>query len=54
MRRFLAPDMPDVLGDQTGVRQILMNFEGNAIKFTEPGSVACNRALFEMALGPVH
>ena len=40
MASFMAPDVPDrLVGDPTRIRQVLLNFISNAIKFTSAGEV---------------
>jgi PAS domain S-box-containing protein len=44
----IAPTLPDLLcGDATRLRQILINFVGNAIKFSEQGQITVNARTVE-------
>jgi signal transduction histidine kinase/CheY-like chemotaxis protein/HPt (histidine-containing phosphotransfer) domain-containing protein len=50
LRTYVDPRIPDaVLGDQVRLRQILFNLGGNAVKFTEQGSVTIRADLLDQS-----
>lgn len=47
LRTEIDPIAPALLGDETRLRQALLNFAGNAIKFTEVGSITIRAKVIE-------
>lgn len=39
LEQVIPPDLPNVKADQTRIRQVLINFISNAVKFTESGTI---------------
>jgi two-component system cell cycle sensor histidine kinase PleC len=48
LRSEVAPDLPNIIIDQRGMRQVLLNLLSNAVKFTKAGGEVALRAQMAM------